>query len=848
MRQMWKENRQLGLKLLIAFLIPVVLLLIWYSWMGFYPISDKSLLVSDLKQQYRSFFSYYQHLFSLKQSPFFSWDFLGGSNMIGNMGYYLGSLFNLVLLFFPHQLYFGIVTLLFLKIGATGLTTYLLVRKINPAQVLMNLALSTSFALCGMVIGYYFNILWLDAFVYLPLIFIGLLDLLNKKKISFLYIICLTLLLLANFYMAYMVGLFMLLYFLTQFWQKEKRNVEVLLRFVWMNLIALGLSAFLLMPTVIQLQKASTSHAPLLADWLNPFKVIAKLFNGVYYPTNVISDDIYPFIYAGLFCFLLVIPFFCMKAIKWQQKVSYGSLLLIVGFSLCYEPLGLVWQGFSKPTGFPYRFSFIFSFCLILIAVEVLKCIEKKDMKWIWLSFGCISLLWVILTLSLSSISFWLWGGNQGLLLLLTLFIYLWLLEDKKKLFAFLLLGTILIDCTTNAWLMSHKMGEISAFPTYYSDQHQESNPNPNVLQALRQDEAKREPFDKYQSTYHIFTTDNLFYGFPSVGGFTSMQSKDYGSMLQNMGFETTRVASKADSGTLLSNDFLGVNRYMQATYMYNERIPNAQKVVNVGDVSIYAAKTTRALGMQLASQEVTPEWGDAQEQIIKLMGEQPDKVARTTTPKLLQKNATLDESQQAYTKKEGTSQATLTYQLPKQSKDTISYISFSSPYSLDKITYNLSTQVKIQAHGFWKRILNGENKITIQWDGDQQFPVYGLKILTIDTKAWEAVEKREAKNDLKIKSKGLSSFEGTWDVLPNKTPVLRIPFDQGWHYTWNGKPVKAKRVLSDLTTLELPQGKGTLKGYYRPPGLMLGSIISGLSVVGLLAFYFYWKRRRKKR
>ncbi len=73
-------------------------------------------------------------------------------------------------------------------------------------------ALATSYALMGWMIANQLNMLWLDAPIFLPLIISALYRLLQKKR-SLAYVLWLAAMMIINYYMAYMICLFLVLFF-----------------------------------------------------------------------------------------------------------------------------------------------------------------------------------------------------------------------------------------------------------------------------------------------------------------------------------------------------------------------------------------------------------------------------------------------------------------------------------------------------------------------------------------------------------------------------------------------------------------------------------------------------------
>ena len=188
------------------------------------------------------------------------------------------------------------------------------------------------------------------------------------------YTFWLAALLFINYYMAYMVCLFLILFFawyaLTSFTDVKKLGKQVGL-FVHRSLLAAGLAAFLLIPTFISLKasKGQYTTQTIHFKWeYFPPKMLTKLVLGAFDFKQMPSG--YPNIFVGslvLFAFLL---FFFNRRFKLSSRLAALALTGFLLVSMCFEPLDLMWHGFQFPVWYPYRFSFLLSFWMVFLAAQ----------------------------------------------------------------------------------------------------------------------------------------------------------------------------------------------------------------------------------------------------------------------------------------------------------------------------------------------------------------------------------------------------------------------------------------------------------------------------------------------
>src|SRR5699024_7881826 len=193
------------------FIITALMLVLIYAILGIVPFGEQSVLATDLKNQYVSYFAYFKSIFEGTDSIIYSFSKTLSGNMIGLFGYYLISPFNFLLLLFDvsnFPLALSIVTIL--KTSAISLTMsgYLIFKKVPN---LPNILLSMTYAFSGYVVAYQQNIMWLDVLILLPLVIMGI-DIIVEKGSFYWYTFFLALTIIVNYYLGFMVCIFFVFY------------------------------------------------------------------------------------------------------------------------------------------------------------------------------------------------------------------------------------------------------------------------------------------------------------------------------------------------------------------------------------------------------------------------------------------------------------------------------------------------------------------------------------------------------------------------------------------------------------------------------------------------------------
>lgn len=109
--------------LLVAFFVPIVIMLIIYAQRGIFPFGEESFLRTDMYHQYAPFFSEFQYKLRTGGSLLYSWDVGMGVNFAALYAYYLASPLNWLILLCPKAYIIEFMTyMIVIKTGLAGLS------------------------------------------------------------------------------------------------------------------------------------------------------------------------------------------------------------------------------------------------------------------------------------------------------------------------------------------------------------------------------------------------------------------------------------------------------------------------------------------------------------------------------------------------------------------------------------------------------------------------------------------------------------------------------------------------------------------------------------------------------
>ena len=374
----WRGSR---LYLLLAFLIPFGGMLMVMLVNGYHPFGTSAMLYSDNYHQYYPFFAAFRRALRSGDSLLYSWDVGMGVDYLGLIAYYLGSPLNLLSVLVPESQVLNYFCMLVpIKLGLAGLFFGIFLKGLFDRENFSVALFGSFYALCAWALGYQWNVMWLDTFALLPLVMLGMVRLLRDKKFV-LYTLTLALSVISNYYIGFFTCIFVFLSFFCyeiccpRGW---KRFFADLLRIALFSALALGMSAFLTVTAMAALQttQSSVNKFPTgfrlniaskndLMGLLDAMRQVAGNMGGGIEPS---FKEGLPNLYCGVGSILLGILFLLSWDIKWRDKLCALFLLLFFNVSFIVRQLDYIWHGFHFPNMIPYRFSFLYSFVLLVMA------------------------------------------------------------------------------------------------------------------------------------------------------------------------------------------------------------------------------------------------------------------------------------------------------------------------------------------------------------------------------------------------------------------------------------------------------------------------------------------------
>lgn len=841
-----KKNK---LKLLYAFLIPIILLLfnllivkIMYPSANIF--SSNQILIADLSSQYSSLFSYLKDVLSGSASVFYSFSKHLGGSMFSTFLYYLSSPLNLLLMFVSKSHLMDAMALLILvKIGFCGLFMYIYLSKHFHKQGYWLLVFSTFYALMSYNLVYYFNIMWLDVVCLTPIVMLGIDKIIENKSLG-LYTLSLAIAIISNFYIAYMLCIFCIIYFIYQMILKFSKNTnkKVVLKrvgvFIGGSIVAGLLSSFILVPGLSGLSgmlRMDINSSEFINDnWLLAFfTFVCRLFVGNQTPNNLLSK-LTPNVYFGLFPLILVILYFFNKSISKKEKILSGIIYLIFILSFSFNSFNLVWHGFSYPNGYAYRFSFLFSFFSLIIACKSLLLLKEKIsykvVLGILISVAIITILFIcfvdvnisiIIGLVISFILM-----SVYLLILVCVYNY----SYKKGLCVLFIISFIvelIVHINTSVYLAAH-----FGYNRSYNKFNDEIC---GYIEGL-------DVFGYRVDGLGGFGTLNSFVcQYSGISGALTTHNGGLYKFLYDTGYTVTysTIVNQLNNTPVIST-LLGMRYYYGSVDISNlpgnyYLLKDHMAFLNDQDYYLYENNLALSLGYLIENNIDNFEKDNSfeyQNEIFKDMTGIEDDVLKPYKKKKLDSNSyifTIDNNEAIY--------VSLKYPIPENYKDF-------ALVSIENTVYELTSNdngVFVVDNTYGGRDIRV--RVSLEKEVYQHFEVDDelINLYYLDKGAFEKGINKLAKNQLSVEKMEKNEFSGTISVEDDDSMLfLSIPYEAGWEVLVDGKKVEYEKLYDTFIGIGLGKGNHKIEMTFYPKGLDLGILFSKIGLVIFVAYYTF--------
>lgn len=837
---------------LVAFFITAAILLVTFILYEMKPFGEKIILWHDLLAQYCPFFTELYDRIVDGESLFYSFRCGLGMPLIGNFFNYLSSPSMIfIFLFGRDNIPTAIAAMIMAKASFSAATFSFYLKKTRGGSGLLSAGFGILYALSGWFVAYYFNIMWLDAVVFLPLVVLGIEKLINEKSFK-LYIASLVLTLITNYYMGFMVCIFSVIYYFVYYFSNygfkdsfeksgKKRNLFVDRSFSFgiASLLLGCLSAVALLPVFLCLKfsSATSDLFPKKAEiYISFFDFFKNLFIDSVPSFSMGFDILPPNMYCGILTLILIPIFFFSKKIKLKEKIIYVALLVFFYFSFVLNYLDFIWHGLHFPNDLPARFSFIFCFVLLSMAYRIIANADELSLPKVIASSAIIVAL-VLLTNHFASVV-----EEQSFIFTLVFvaiyFVFLLLLRFKKirETVTFFLFICIIAEVA---------FSDCGNFQIYTREKTYMQNYSEFSALKNRTEEAESEKF--YRQESYLVTVQNgpACYNYYGVNSFTSMGYEKIAALQNKLGAESN------NSNAFYYHTQTPVNNMMHAIKYFTSGKEPAffEKKFTDGKFTTYQNKYYLPLFFCVEN-DVT-NWNINNPNPFEVQNDWFRLASGANSPLLPLRFTNISFEGLDYARYNA-EKGVIEYKKSEGAEKSFATLTFVADADCEAFKFS-----EIRERGSYDYIENagklkaGEEK-EIKIALGERFEDTGSASVSAYRVDLDALN--EGYSILKQNAAEITEFEEDYikaTVTAPKDCLLysSIPYDEGWTVRIDGVEISKDDYCSvgnAYLAIKLPKGEHTVEYKFVPQGLIAGVAITSATVI-FLAVYAILKKKKQK-
>lgn len=885
--------------LIYAFIIPVVLNYIIYLAMEIHPFGNGSVLVLDLNGQYVYFYEALRNAVYGQMSMIYSFCRALGGEFMGIYAYYVASPFSYLVALFPQERILDALLIIFLmKTGIAGFNFgFYLHRTSKKINKLSIITFSILYSLTTYAVIHQHNSMWIDAMMWLPLLTLSIEELIKNFKYKR-FVILLALTMMSNFYIGYMVCIYVAAYFFYYYFSRNEKWLNnphkephhfrrSFLRIAGASALGIGISMVVVATAYYSLQFGKNTFSTpnftpsLRFDFMD---FLTKFLPGSY---DTVRPEGLPFVYCGVITLLLLPVYFLSKKFSSREKALSAAFIMFFVMSFFISTFDLIWHGFQKPNWLNYRYSFMLCFFLIVLAYRgyeeiqhaktgtivtggslwlLFICVAQKfefhsyveridgtiqfdqplkDIETVWFSAICFIAFMIILCMAIKSRS------KQTISLIVCIFVCL--------------------EVFCNGICSCVEFGDDVIYSSYSSYNDFISAIRPVTDELLEEDTG----FYRLEKNAHRKYCDNMALRIRGLTNSTSTLNRSTITFLHQLGYASKSHWSKYLGGTPVNDSLLGI-KYVLANEKNSQTLyyENAGgSVTTYGNTEYTYYRNPYALSIAYGASDALLDFdlSDGYNPFVRLNGLYGAILGDDEAPEIFK--AISFGSDDIETTNCDVSTIAGHYKYAPQSSSTDCIVSYTITAAEDgEIFFYLPSEypreVSIRVNGkkpsdsdtFYggesDRIVSlgtfekGDTvKLSMTLKGDVLYVKQNVDMFYyIDMDVFEGEISRIAETQMTVSDGWTDSYlPGTLTTTKDSQLIMTtLAYDSGWKVTVDGKRVDTVEALDGVVAFTVDTaGEHEIVMKYRPTALTLGLIITVLSII-LFALIMIFEKQLK--
>lgn len=826
-------------------IVVLVAMLVTFKVNDLYPFTSKTIAWCDMEQQVIPLMMQFKDVLSGKSGFFFTLKNAGGMNFYGVFFFFLSSPFTFLVAFVEKgEIISFCNVLVMLKMSVCALTASVYFYKKNPNAPLLNVFLSVLYAYSGYTMMYYQNVMWLDVAYLFPLLLLSLERLQEGKKRGF--IVVLSAVMVVNYYLGYMVAIFLLLYAFV--WTLLSKNKKFAFDFLLCCLVSALITAVVWLPSLWQYLSSGRTTS-----------VIRNLEN-----SSVLTS--YQTALPTVFSVLFLCPFaFTQKGTT--DKRLRVILLIATGIPLLLEPINKMWQTGSYMS-FPTRYAFITIFLCLSLAYEGMTesageegGARKREVKK-YIASGILFLL----SAGYYFFSRWytdknaeimdqysqsLWGNTQSFEALASLYV----IALSVGVLAFVLWRTHLIKPFL-LWLSVGVMvcSELYIAPTTYMltpahevDWHREVV---ELADKIEDDGFYRVKTDKEYSGRDFDVNLMGGLGYNSLSHYTSLTKQSYMQTIKNFGYTSYWMEVGSSGGTLITDALLSIKYRISDKKTENPVFEGSHFTISQIGQYLPLGVVARRDIIAREKEDLAQTRGEMQNALYRdFFGDEG--ILKYELSDAEPYNVTVEKEGEKYRLTPTGAGACLRFTLPVEKLSTLYFSAFdentnalsqaiNEKFSVKTTEYFLSSYPTKKRNGILT-LGDVAKTVTVTIGVKEQTLVREMSVFAIEK---EGISEHIAQTPTLGLTEKKGKITGKYTANGGECVFLSVAYDEGLSLKINGKRADLYPVYGGFTAFYLEEGVNKVEITFCPQGFTGGLLLTILG--GALGLWCIWLLKKK--
>jgi uncharacterized membrane protein YfhO len=822
-----------------TFILTFLLLVLYSLIQGIFPFGEYTFLRKDLYHQYLPFLTEFRRRLTEGSGLKYSFRLGLGAPFYPLYVYYLSDPLNYLSVLIPEGYlleYMTFVAYIKMALAASFMCRYLRYKGKNE-RIVYAVMLGVCYGMSGFMAAYDWNVMWLWGIALAPLVLMGAEKIANGES-PLQYTLTMTLTVMTNYYIAMVVGIFLIAYFITvsvDNFKGIKNTFRSWVRLFFSTLLSAGLSAFLLLPEAAAIKETSFTGINMpdtLEFYMSVPTLMMRSLAAVRVETGLTHE---PNIYASIPVLALAFLFFVNSRFSIPQKICRGLLIIFLYFSFNTNVLEYIWHGMNYPDSLPARQGFLFIIIMIMTAYEGLDGADRMGARRLALPL-VIPVLFLatgmIFAQDDSHVLEHTWLINAVFIVLyLSFFVYRIIFRagyTRRGIYVFsmILMTELLLNFNVTSSRDISREGYFTHVESFAALRDMAEGGN----------KLNQGHFTRFDAVEESIRNDACLTGYKGDAFFSSTINSEAEDFYEAFGMKSSRVHYMASGLTPFTEAILGVDYILAADFRNNETDYDvAYYTGEYDDDYLYRCLYRLPFGYTVPSG------------IYKLADISPasDPVKRQNIVALRLMGEPVFEEAQIYDVKKGS--GNMFFRVPEDGH----YYAYTDSDTDEIKEYTAKSE---EAYGDFDEMkyesimdlgrLDKNDWVRLEAINEHEAADIDVSVYRFMPGSMVKAEEALGGATLTLTDFSDDHIEGIADMQEGTKLVLAMPYDRGWEITIDGdEKIEPERFYDFLIMLPLPKGLHHVSLTYHIPYLKQGVLLSILSLA--ICFIAFFGRRK---